>query len=67
MRRAVEKNVLIYDCDGVRAAMGEEEARKGIMAEWVDAFTSGPGVIVLKRAETDTGDAGPRPARCSAR
>jgi ectoine hydroxylase-related dioxygenase (phytanoyl-CoA dioxygenase family) len=50
---SVEKNVLIYDCDGVRAAIGDEDARRGIMAEWVDAFTTGPGVIVLKRAETD--------------
>jgi ectoine hydroxylase-related dioxygenase (phytanoyl-CoA dioxygenase family) len=50
---AVEKNVLIYDCDAVRAAIRDEDGRRGIMAEWVDVFATGPGVIVLKRAEPD--------------
>ncbi len=52
---SVEKNVLIYDCDAVRGAIMDEDARRGIMAEWVDAFSTGPGVIVLKRAEPDHG------------
>ena len=52
---SVEKDVLIYDCDAVRGAMMDEDARRGIMAEWVDAFSTGPGVIVLKRAEPDHG------------
>ena len=48
-----EKNVLIYDCDAIREATKDAEQRKAVMAEWVDAFMDGPGVIVLKRAETD--------------
>ena len=50
---AVEKNVLIYDCDAIRAAIGNAERRKDILAEWSDALLEGPGVIVLKKAETD--------------
>ena len=48
-----EKNVLIYDCDAIREAVKDPGQRKAVMAEWVDAFMEGPGVIVLKRAETD--------------
>ena len=50
-----EKNVLIYDCDAIREAIKDPEQRKAVMAEWVDAFMDGPGVIVLKKAEMDLG------------
>lgn len=50
---AAEKNVLIYDCDAIRTAISDPERRKNILAEWSDALLEGPGVIVLKRAETD--------------
>ncbi len=49
----IQKNVLIYDCDAIRAAIANSENRKAVMAEWADALMEGPGVIVLKHAETD--------------
>jgi ectoine hydroxylase-related dioxygenase (phytanoyl-CoA dioxygenase family) len=52
---AVEKNVLIYDCAALRPMLTGVDDRKAIMAEWADALLTGPGVIVLKRAETDHG------------
>lgn len=50
---AVEKNVPVYDCDAIRAQVGDPALRKEILAEWVDVLMEGPGVLVLKRAETD--------------
>ena len=38
----VQKNVLIYDCKRIRAAVTDGDSRKAIMAEWVDALNSGP-------------------------
>lgn len=46
---SVEKNVLIYDC--ATLAKDLPENRRAIMAEWVEALQSGPGVVVLKGAE----------------
>ena len=51
----VQKNVLIYDCNALRTVIAEPEGRKAVMAEWVDALRTGPGVVVLKHAETDHG------------
>lgn len=50
---AVQKNVLIYDCAALARRMNDPDGRRLIMAEWSDAMASGPGVVVLKRAETD--------------
>lgn len=50
---SVEKNVLIYDCDAIRAAITDPDKRKLVLAEWCDALMEGPGVLVLKNAETD--------------
>ena len=50
---AVEKNVLIYQCDKLRSLLSSAQDRQGLMAEWSDAFLRGPGVIVLKGAEPD--------------
>lgn len=49
----IEKNILIYDGDRVRNAAKDEHERRALMAEWVEAFTSGPGIIVIKNAMTD--------------
>ncbi|MBB4065785.1 phytanoyl-CoA dioxygenase family protein [Gellertiella hungarica] len=49
----IEKNVLIYDGERVRSAASDPEARRELMAEWVEAFSDGPGVIVIKNALTD--------------
>lgn len=50
---AVEKNVLIYDCNAIRPAIADAGKRRAVLAEWADALMDGPGVIVLKHAETD--------------
>lgn len=51
---AVDKNVLIYDGDAVRSAAQDPETRRALLAEWVEAMTSGPGVVAIKRAFADT-------------
>ncbi|MEQ1899354.1 MAG: phytanoyl-CoA dioxygenase family protein [Devosia sp.] len=51
---AVDKNVLIYDGDVVRSAAQDPETRRALLAEWVEAMTSGPGVVAFKRAFADT-------------
>lgn len=51
---AVDKNVLIYDGDAVREAIKDPETRKALLAEWVEAMTTGPGVVAFKRAFADT-------------
>ena len=50
----VEKNVLVYDGDAVREAVKTPETRRALLAEWVEAMTSGPGVVAFKRAYSDT-------------
>ncbi len=50
---AVDKNVLIYDCDALRPMLANPADRQAIMAEWADAMLTGPGVLVLKYAEPD--------------
>jgi ectoine hydroxylase-related dioxygenase (phytanoyl-CoA dioxygenase family) len=52
--RAVEKNVLIYDASRVIEACRTADGRKAVLAEICDAFMSGPGVAVFKRAYADT-------------
>ncbi|MFS8048199.1 phytanoyl-CoA dioxygenase family protein [Rhizobium sp. BR 314] len=49
----VRKNILIYEGDQVRHAAGVEDERRALTAEWVEAFTSGPGIIVIKNAMPD--------------
>lgn len=51
---AVEKNVLVYDGDAVRKAAQDPVRRKALLAEWVEAMTTGPGVVAFKRAYADT-------------
>jgi ectoine hydroxylase-related dioxygenase (phytanoyl-CoA dioxygenase family) len=50
---SAEKNVLIYEGAKLRASAKDAVQRKAVMAEWAEALATGPGVIVLKRAETD--------------
>lgn len=49
----VQKNVLIYDCVALRGVIADPAERRALMAEWAEALLTGPGVVVLKRAETD--------------
>jgi ectoine hydroxylase-related dioxygenase (phytanoyl-CoA dioxygenase family) len=49
----VQKNVLIYDCPSLLPALDDPTDRRALMAEWAEAMLTGPGVVVLKWAETD--------------
>ncbi|MDX2824835.1 phytanoyl-CoA dioxygenase [Streptomyces ipomoeae] len=49
--KGVVQNVLVYDSERLRAAPDRREMR----AELVHALLDGPGIVVLKRAFTDTG------------
>ena len=50
----VISNVLVYDGLEARSAAASPEARKELMAEWVEALTDGPGVIAIRGAFADT-------------
>nr|WP_314627928.1 phytanoyl-CoA dioxygenase family protein [uncultured Janthinobacterium sp.] len=50
---AVQENILVYDCDAVRALAADPAALRALQAEWGKALLDGPGVIVLRRAVTD--------------
>ena len=45
--------MLVYDGLEARSAAASTEARKEIMAEWVDALTDGPGIIAVRGAFAD--------------
>jgi ectoine hydroxylase-related dioxygenase (phytanoyl-CoA dioxygenase family) len=49
----VASNVLIYEGDAVRAAAASPESRKALLAEWVEAMTEGPGIVVFRGAFDD--------------
>ncbi|MDA4844067.1 phytanoyl-CoA dioxygenase family protein [Hoeflea poritis] len=49
----VESNVLIYAGDDVRSLAQSDTGRLELMAEWAEAFLSGPGVIVIRNAIRD--------------
>lgn len=49
----VDKDVLIYDGKAVGEIARDPQARRDVMAEWVEAFSTGPGVIVIKSAIAD--------------
>jgi ectoine hydroxylase-related dioxygenase (phytanoyl-CoA dioxygenase family) len=50
----VASNVLIYDGDAVRQAAAAPDSRKALLAEWVEAMTDGPGIVVFRGAFADT-------------
>jgi ectoine hydroxylase-related dioxygenase (phytanoyl-CoA dioxygenase family) len=50
---SVEQNVLVYDCDRLRAHLDTDERQ--IQAELVRAMLDGPGLVVFKRAYPDLG------------
>jgi Phytanoyl-CoA dioxygenase (PhyH) len=49
----VVSNVLVYDGLEARKAAASPESRKELLAEWVDAFADGPGIIVIRNAFPD--------------
>ncbi|MDB5525649.1 MAG: phytanoyl-CoA dioxygenase [Rhizobium sp.] len=50
---AIDKNILIYDAALVIETCRSDDGRKAVLAEICHAFSSGPGVVVFKRAYTD--------------
>jgi len=44
----VASGVPVYDGDAVRAALAAPARRRAVQAEWVEAFLSGPGIVVLR-------------------
>jgi ectoine hydroxylase-related dioxygenase (phytanoyl-CoA dioxygenase family) len=46
----VASNVLVYDGLEARKVAASPESRKELLAEWVDAFTDGPGITVIRNA-----------------
>lgn len=48
----IEMNAPIYKGDMIRTL--DEEHRRDLMAEWVEVFSSGPGLIVIEGAFGDT-------------
>src|SRR5271165_5053206 len=51
----VVANVPVYEGDAVRAAAASSESRMEMMAEWVEAMTDGPGIVVFRRGFADLG------------
>jgi ectoine hydroxylase-related dioxygenase (phytanoyl-CoA dioxygenase family) len=51
--RDVVSKVPVYDGLETRSAAASSEARKELMAEWVEALTDGPGIIVIRGAFAD--------------
>jgi ectoine hydroxylase-related dioxygenase (phytanoyl-CoA dioxygenase family) len=49
----VVSNVPVYDGLEARSAAASPETRKELMAEWVEAFTDGPGIIAIRGAFAD--------------
>ena len=51
---AIEKNIPIYDMDALRPSLEDDQTRRRIMAEWAQVLRTGPGVLALRRAYSDT-------------
>ena len=51
--RDVASNVPVYDGLEAGSAAASPETRKELMAEWVEALTDGPGIIVIRGAFAD--------------
>lgn len=50
---SLEKGIPVYLCDRLRNGVRSPVYRRKVMAEWIDAMKSGPGVIVLRGAFSD--------------
>ncbi|MCC2113758.1 MAG: phytanoyl-CoA dioxygenase, partial [Hyphomicrobiales bacterium] len=50
----IESNVPVYNGAAVRAAASDRDTRISLMAEWVEVFDTGPGIVVIKNAIPDT-------------
>ncbi|WP_314413970.1 phytanoyl-CoA dioxygenase family protein [Streptomyces kroppenstedtii] len=52
---AVERNVLLYDGESLRAEVRTAEGRRNVQTELVRALAEGPGIVVFKGAFPDRG------------
>jgi len=50
----VASNILIYDSAAVLDAVKSPTGRKALLAEWVEAMTEGPGIVVFRGAFAGT-------------
>jgi ectoine hydroxylase-related dioxygenase (phytanoyl-CoA dioxygenase family) len=50
----VQRNIPIYDCTALRAALDGPAARPRLLGEWVGVLLEGAGVFLLRRAFSDT-------------
>jgi ectoine hydroxylase-related dioxygenase (phytanoyl-CoA dioxygenase family) len=50
---SVDRNVPVYDGDGLRALAANPERRREVQAELVRALTGGPGIVVFEHAFAD--------------
>ncbi len=49
----VVSNALIYEGDTVREAAASPDSRREMMAEWVEAMSEGPGILVVRKSFVD--------------
>src|SRR6185312_14284275 len=50
----VVENVLVYDRADVLKAAAQPESRKALLAEWVEAMMTGPGIVAFRGAFANT-------------
>ena len=50
-----QKDVPIYDCEQIGRLASDAGSRAAVQAEWAEVWLNGPGIIVLKRAQPDSG------------
>ncbi|WP_415920005.1 phytanoyl-CoA dioxygenase family protein [Tateyamaria sp. SN6-1] len=50
----IEAKVPIYDMGALRGDLNDHDSRRALMAEWAAVLNTGPGVVVLKHAYSDT-------------
>ena len=50
---AVEKNIPLYDVAALGPQLADPGKRRALMAEWAAVLGSGPGVLVLRQAQSD--------------
>ena len=51
---AIEHNVVVYDSDALRLAIGDPDRYRSVQAELAAAILDGPGVVVFRAAFADT-------------
>jgi ectoine hydroxylase-related dioxygenase (phytanoyl-CoA dioxygenase family) len=52
---SIEKNIPLYECGALGAALNDPDRRRALQTEWATVLRDGAGVFVLKHAYADTG------------